>query len=394
MPFKYDLLLKGGEVIDPSQSLQEVRDVAFAQGKVAAIAADIPESEAAKVYDAKGKIVTPGLIDIHTHFYYGVDPLSIDPRRDLLPQGITCAVDAGSAGATIYKGLSDLIIKPSQLHLYALLNIEVLGMPGVLAGIRGRVRDLDLADPKGTARMIQSNPDNLVGIKAILHGGSGGPKAEDCLPLLKHAVEAAEKAQCLIMAHIDGGFCPGVLAENLRPGDIITHCFQGKEPTVIGEDGKVLPEIKEAVTKGINLDFAPGGRFNFSWKVAETAAKDGLWPDLISTDYVFLGAAFGKDVALYPIADCMSLMMNLGMPLMKVVEAATSKPAAVIGKADKHGSLKLGVAGDATVLERQSGEFSYLDMNEESRTFDKRLAPVKTVLGGEIWQASGGSRSI
>jgi len=361
--------------------------VAFAQGKVAAVAADIPEGEAAEIYDARGKIVTPGLVDIHTHFYYGVDPLSVDPRKDILPTGVTCAVDAGSAGATIYRGLRDLFIKPSQLHLYALLNVEILGMPGVLTAISGKVRDLDLADPKRTARTIQSNTDTLVGVKVILHGGSVGPKAEDCLPLLERAVEAAEKAQCLIMAHIDGGFCLRVLVDHLRPGDIITHCFQGKEPNIIDEDGRVRPEISEAVNKGINLDFAPGGRFNFAWKVAESATKNGVWPHLISTDYVFLKAAFGKDVPLYPMTDCMSLMMNLGMPLIKVVEAATFKPAAVIGKADKHGSLKPGVAGDATVLEMQSGEYSYLDMNEGSRTFDKRLAPVKTVLGGRIWQA-------
>ncbi len=383
MATKYDLLIKGAQVIDPSQGLEEVLDIAFLQGKVAVVAANIPEGEAREVYDGRGKIVTPGLVDLHTHFYYGVDSFySRDSRKEFLPTGVTCAVDGGSAGSAIYNGLRDLIIKPSELHLYAFLNIVPLGLPGLMLTIAGKIRDVDMANVESTARAIQKNRDTLVGVKVVLHGGDGN---NTCLPLLKYAVEAAEKAQCPLLCHIDGGFSLKTLTDHLRPGDTITHCFQGNEPTVIDERGKVRPEIVEAVKKGVILDIAPAGTHHLAWKVAEAAARDGLWPQVIATDF----ATPDKGMPLYNLPDCMSMMLSLGMPLTKVVEAATSKPAAVIGKADKHGSLKPGVAGDATVLEMQSGEFTYLDMKGEKRTVAKRLVPVTTVLGGSIWQAAG-----
>jgi dihydroorotase len=389
MTVKYDLIIKGGKVIDASQGLEGVRDVAFAQGKVVAVTDHIPEEEAAEVYDASGKIVTPGLVDIHTHFYNGVDALSVDPLT-FLPTGVTCAVDGGSAGPAIYPGLRDLIIGPSKLHLYAFLNVMTGGMPGVLLAFDCHYRVLCMANAEKTAKIIQSNRDTIVGVKLALQLPEYD-HPEDYLPLLECAVTAANKAKCPILCHIAGGFSLRILVDHLRPGDIITHCFHGRVPNIVDDLGRVRPEIREAVEKGIILDIAPAGGRNFAWDVAEAAAKDGIWPHTISTDYLRpTEYAPVKPGRTYNMPDCMSMMMGLGMPLSKVVEAATCRPAAVIGKADKHGSLKPGAVGDAAVLDVQSGKYVYRDRDREKRTFDRRIAPVMTVLGGKIWQPAEG----
>lgn len=379
---KFDLLVKGGEVIDPSQGIQGVRDVAFSEGRVASITANIPTSDAKEVYNAAGKIVTPGLVDAHCHFFYGVISYCWDSRKDLIPTGVTCGADGGSAGSANYYNLRDLIIKPAPLHLYAFLNVAALGEVG---GRYFKASHLEMADVSKAVKIINRNKDTIVGVKVIMPGKIGS-HPEDDLPLLQRGVEAARQTNTRVMVHIDGGTPMPTLLDCLSPGDILTHAFHGNEPNVIGENGKVRPEVKEAVARGIILDPSPAGNWHMSWKVIEAAAADGLWPQVITTDYAVPFP--GEPMPMLP--EVISMMMHVGMPIEKAVAAATISAANAIGKGDKHGSLKQGVCGDAAVMEMEAGEFQYIDMTRQTRTLKKRLMPRATIKSGRIaWQASG-----
>lgn len=378
---KYDLLVKGGEVIDPAQGIHAVQDVAFTDGKVAAIAAGIPASDATEVYDATGMLVTPGLVDIHEHFYYGVKSICVDPRKDILPTGVTCAADGGTAGSKNYYNLRDLIIKPSALHLYEFLHIAELGQLG-----GNGLRTLDMANVESAVRIIERNRDTIVGVKVQLPGPNS-PFASDAVELLKRAVEAGERSGTPVLCHIAGGIEMGTLFEILRPGDIVTHCFASDEPTFI-ENGKVRPEVWAGVKKGVRLDISPAGNSShFGWTVAETCAREGLWPDIIGTDLANPNKA--RNDVMHHVPDCISMMMSLGMPLDLAIAAATTNPANAMGKGDLHGSLRIGDCGDAAVLRRERGQFDYMASGREIRTIDARLAPIATINQGTLaWTAA------
>jgi dihydroorotase len=382
---QYDLLLKGGQVIDPAQGVEGTYDVAFSAGRVARLEKDISKSQAKEVYDAAGKIITPGLVDLHTHFYYGVHELCRDPRKDFLPCGVTCALEAGTSGAANYYNLRDFIIKPSELHLYAFVNIAAGGLLGVpwlkgrpVAG--ARVRFLDMALVEDAVKLIEENPDTIVGTKAILHGAEGTTD-DDLVLLLKRAVQAARETNTRVLVHVHGGPPLKAVLDQLEPNDIVSHCFHKDQHNVLDDNGKVRPEVREAIQKGILFDIAPAGYMHFAWSIAEAAAEQGVFPTVIASDYVYWRAG----EPMYTLPEVMSFMWNLGMPLNKVFEAATVTPAKAVGKGDRHGSLKQGVDGDAAVFRIEEGDFEYLCMGE-TRRINRRLSPVLTVLGGNIWK--------
>ena len=384
MAHKFDLLIKGGEVIDPSQGIKGALDVAFSEGKVASVAANIPASDAKEVYNAAGKIVTPGLVDAHCHFFYGVINYCWDSRKDLIPTGITCGVEGGAAGMANYYNLRDLIIKPAPLHLYAFLNIEALGQ---VAGRFFKTSRVETALVDKAVKLIERNKDTVVGIKVIMAGEVGGSPEED-LPLLKRGVEAARQTKTRVMVHIDGGTPMPALLDCLSPGDILTHAYHGNQPTVIGENGKVRPEVKEAYARGIIFDPSPAGNWHVAWKILEAATADGLWPQVITTDYAIPFP--GQPMPM--LSEVISMLMHVGMPIEKAIEASTINASKAIGMGDKHGTLKTGVCGDATVLEMETGAFDYIDMEKQTRTLKKRLMPRATIKSGKVaWQASATS---
>jgi dihydroorotase len=382
---KYDLVLKGGEVIDPAQAIHRASDVAFSDGKVAAVADAIPTSNARQIIDIQGRYVTPGLVDVHCHFYYGVSSACRDPRTELIPTGTTTAVEGGTAGSAVYYGLRDLLIKPGVLHLYAFLNIAALGL---VHRRYSKTTFLEMAVVDSAAKMAANNPDTIVGIKVLLPG-SDSPEREASRALLQAAIEAATKANTRVMVHFDGGLDLETVMGELRPGDILTHAFQGHEPTLIGANGKIRPVIREAVERGIVVDMSPAGMNHFAWRVAQACADQGLWPQVIGSDYATAPRS-GPHGFMRTLTEAMTMALNLGMPIAEVIAATTSRAASAIGREEQHGSLATGRCGDATVLEMREIDDEFPDMVGDSRRVTEVLTPIVTVKSGVVaWQASG-----
>jgi dihydroorotase len=322
--------------------------------------------------------VTPGLIDLHAHFYYGVTSVGRDPRTDLIPTGVTCAAEGGTAGAANYFNLRDLLIKPAVLHLYAFLNISVIGLIG---GRYTKALDpLELALVENCVKIVERNRDTVVGIKVLLRHDR-----DVSLALLDRAVSAARAANTRILCHVQGEVPWREVVDRLRAGDIITHAFHAHEPNVIDEAGKIRPEVREAKSKGIFFDTGNASLIHWSWRIAQSSAQQDLWPDTFSTDDSFPRRGDPR----YLMTDVMSQYLSLGMPLDRVVAAATANPARAIGRDDAHGSLDIGRCGDAAILARASGEFAYGSMDGGTRTVSERLVPLMTVKSGHIaWRAA------
>ena len=250
----YDLLVKGGKLVDPSQGLSAVRDVAISGRKVARIAASIPETQARHVLDAAGKIVTPGLIDIHVHVYDGVAPLGIPADPSCIAKGVTTVVDAGSAGAHTFPGLRKYVINVADTRVFALLNISVVGQSTLSRDNPwGELLDLRYANPNSlAAKTIERNRDVILGMKVRLTRNIAG---DDDLKALSLAREAADAVNLPLMVHIGGSYSPlpDILAL-LKKGDVITHSFRGGEGGILDDRGRVMPEVHRTIARGVSLD--------------------------------------------------------------------------------------------------------------------------------------------
>lgn len=381
---QYELLIRGGHVVDPWQNLSAVRDVAIAQGKVARIAQSIPESEAAQVLEAKGMIVTPGLIDVHVHVYDGVAPLGIPADPNCIAKGVTTVLDAGSAGAHTFPGLRKYVINVVDTRVYALLNISVIGQSTLSPGNPwGELLDIRYANPKLTAKTIEQNRDRILGVKIRLTENIAGKHDLDALKLAR---EAADAVQLPLMAHIGGTFStlPKIL-DLLRPGDVITHTFRQEAGGILDDRGRVLPEVKRAVANGLRLDVGHGAG-SFGWAVAESAMKQDVVPATISSDV----HQYNVHGPVLDLATTLSKFVHLGMTLEQVIERATKNPAQTFGFPQGLGTLKPGSEGDVAVFKLDQGDFMLFDSVKQSRIVHRRLLPVATVKSGRIY----GSASI
>lgn len=374
----YDLILRGGRVIDPSQGIDAVSDVAFRDGKVAALGPALDGSQAKESRDVSGRIVCPGLIDMHTHVYWGGTSLGVDAEPIAKRSATTTFVDAGSAGAGNIAGFRKHVIEPSVPRILAYLNIS---FPGIFAFSKsvmvGECEDLRLLDARECLALAQENLDIIVGIKARVGARAGGNSGVAPLQL---AVEVAEELDLPVMAHIDNP-PPGrkEVLDCLRPGDVLTHCFRPFPNAPISRGNRIRSEIIEARERGIIFDIGHGYG-GFSYKSARAMLAEGIMPDVISSDVHVLCV----DGPAYDVLAVMSKFMALGMPLVEVIRAATQNPAKALRR-NELGTLRPGAAGDAAVLELREGRFQHTDVTGEILPADNHLFNAGVVIGGRWW---------
>ena len=370
-----DLLLKNGTVIDPGQRIEGTLDVAVTDGKIAAIGPDIPMPGAARVLNMSGSLVMPGLFDCHTHVYWGATNIGGWPDEICLPDGVTATVDGGSCGSDNFAGFKRWIVERSRTRVFCYVNLSRIGLTGLQA--TGELVNQAYADPKGTLRILQENPDVAVGVKLRLTEEMvGGP----CLPMLKLARGVTGEAGKPLHVHI--GNSVESMAEVLplmAPGDMVTHYQTPKRNGLLDEKGLLLPQAREARQRGVLFDCGHG-RTHFSLDVAARLLDQGFPPDTISTDMSMTSFA-----NLSPgLITVMNRWLALGMPLTEVVRACTSRPAEVLGKGKEFGTLKSGMAADITVLRWEEGEFLLTDAVGGKRTLQRRLAPQLTIRDGQV----------
>jgi len=372
----YDLLLKGGTVIDPSNQLRGRRDVAFSDGKVAAVAENIATAEARQTIDVSGELVTPGLIDIHGHFFHGYQPRFEHPDNFCLPTGVTTAVDAGSAGWKVFGDFRDRVIQRCSTRLFAFVHLSANGLNKEHTQ-QGELMDMKLIHVKETAQCIVDNPENVVGLK--LRIDDSALRLESAFPALEYAREAADRAGCRIMVHVSRSPIPlGKILDFLRPGDIVTHPFHGAANGPLDDKGKIRPEVIDAQKRGIILD-SGCAKVHLDINVCRAFLDQEVLPDTISTDGVRLDRS-------YTLPQVMSMFLAMGMSLEQIVAATTHKAAAAIGKQATLGSLHVGTAGDATVLHLEDGDFAFDDRAGNVIKCHRQLAPVLTVRDGVRWE--------
>jgi len=371
----FDLLIAGGRVIDPSQNLNAERDVAILAGKIARVAANIPPSQARQVYNAKGKIVTPGLIDMHTHVYKHGITLSVDSDIVGFGSGVTTVLDCGSTGATSFMGLRKYVMETAATRIYALLNISTIG----LIVTNEIYLDPRMVDARAAIRTITANRDRIMGIKVRVNGKRSDLSHD--LEVMKTAREVADATGLPIMMH--WSVEPELLAI-LKRGDILTHPFNPpsqNSSNVFGNEAgpqadKVVPQILALKDRGIWTD-GQLATTHHSWEVSEKAVKQGWFPDTISTD--FSRAPDGSPASvLVP----MSEFLHLGLSLEKVIAGVTSMPSKVMNFPEKVGTLEPGVTADVAILELAQGNFEYADQLKQPRTLKQQFVAAATVKGG------------
>ena len=372
-----DLVLRGGRVVDPACGRDEIADVAFGDGKVSGFGRDL-RAGGAEIIDARGLLVVPGLIDLHTHVYWGGTSLGVDASEVARRSGTTTFVDAGSSGPGNFYGFRRHVIEASPLRIVPFLNVSFPGIFAFSAGVMvGECADLRLLDPRECVRVVKANRDLVAGVKVRVGRNAGG--ASGAAPL-DMALELAEETGLPVMAHLDHP-PPSRLEvlSRLRRGDILTHCFRPFPNAPVEAGGRIREEVLEARRRGVIFDIGHGSG-SFGFRTAEAMLAAGFLPDAISSDVHTLsinGPAFDQLVT-------MSKFLCLGMELVDVIRASTAAPAAALGRTNI-GRLEIGAAGDATLLEMAEGEFDYRDVLGETRKGQWRLNVRGLVVGGRWW---------
>jgi dihydroorotase len=377
----YDLVIKGGKVVDPSQNIEEVTDVAVRAGKIARIEKNIPVNRAREVLDATGMIVTPGLVDIHVHVLPYVGETGTEPDPCCLMRGVTTAVDAGTTGAFTLPALRKFVVERSDTRVRALLHVVAIGMIVAVTPGMEELGDLRYCDPDRAVKGALDNKDLVLGFKIRVDRKFTVPGKTD-IEAMKRARIAADRAALPLTTHIGGSYSP--LRDFLvlmKEGDIITHIYNPRPNSIFDDRGEILAEVIEARKRGVLIDVGHG-RTNFSFRVAEKCMGKGLLPDTISSD-VSNGSVRGP---VFDLVTTMSKFMALGMNLTEVVERTTVNAAKAFKFGVEIGTLKPGAEADVAVLELRSGEFGLIDSEAQVRTVKQKLVSVATVRGGKVFR--------
>ena len=379
---KFDLVIKGGELLDPSQKLRGKRDIGMRFGKIEAIESDIPAARALRVLDASGRTVLPGLVDLHAHVFPYGSAIGI-PADELIPfQGTTTMVSAGDAGANNFAAFRRYVRGATRTRLYAFVHIANIGLSGFP---EPELYHLGFAQAESAGKTVAENADIVLGMKVRM---SENVINQAGLEPLKRAIRACEIAGggAKIMCHIGGVATPELMSEildTLRSGDILTHAYSGAPNnagkfTNIVQDGKLLPAALSAKKRGVIFDVGHGGG-SFDFTVAEAAMQQGAMPDTLSSDiHVFSGNSPGMPY----LTNVMSKFMALGMTLEQVVQMASAVPGRIINRAPMLGTLQVGGPADATLVELAQGTFEFVDTRNNKRPGKVHIKPVQAVLAG------------
>lgn len=365
---EYDLVIRGGSVLDPAQGVNRELDVAIRAGKIAALGANL---SGAKTIDARGKLVVPGLIDIHVHARDAGLPAS-----EFLSTGVTTMIDAGSRGADNIAELIDSFAAKSPNRLRFMLNVARQGN-----NPNGRAEFLDSIEPadvEAARAAVRQHRQWIVGIKARL---SQGISANRDLEVLRRAVQVAQPFGLPVMIHMGDTYSPlPQILGLLRNGDIVTHVYAPTPHGILDASGKILPEVIAARRRGVRFDFGNGLNEHWSWEVAEKAMRLGFPPDTISSDLNLPG----RTDQVFDLPNVLSKFLVLGMPLDQVIARATSNAARSFPALNPYGSLRKGAAADVTVLEVTEGNFDFVDNYKGKRGGPKKLVTRAVVAGGKI----------
>jgi len=362
---RYDLIIRGGRVIDPSLRLDSVRDVAISGGRIAAVEATIAD-EAAETIDARGKLVVPGLLDIHTHTARSADGPGL-----VLRDGVTGWIDAGTQGADHIQN-TIAIARSSPQPARVLINI---GRAGLLT--EGDTIDLKRADVGASRAAVAKNRDYIVGVKARLSRDVAGPNDYE---VLRRAQEVASSFGLPLMIHMGQTISPlPKLIALLKRGDIITHLFAPPPNSIIDDSGHILPEVLAARRRGVWFDVGNGQTGHMRWDNVAAIMKTGFWPDTFSTDW----NTNAHETGVIDLPNCMSKLFGYGMTVDEAIARATVNPARIFPVFNDRGTLNVGAPADVALLELREGNFEYLDNFKNKITGTRRLFPSGTVLGGK-----------
>ncbi|CAM5762780.1 Deacetylase [Labrys miyagiensis] len=373
----FDLILRNGRVIDPSQGLDRITDVAFAEGKVAAIG-DSLDAGGAEVRDVGRRIVTPGLIDLHTHVYWGGTSLGIDAEEFARVSGVTTCIDTGSAGPGNFPGFRRHVIDPCQVRILAYLHVSFAGIYGFSSRVMvGEGHDIRLLAARDAVEVANANRDVVIGIKVRIGRTASGPAG---ITPLDVALQVADETGLPLMAHIDEP-PPSyeAVVSRLRPGDVLTHCFRPFPNAPVDGNGEIKPEVLAARERGVLFDIGHG-MGSFGWKTARAMLAKGFKPDTISSDVHALciaGPAYDQVTTL-------SKFLALGMPLGEIIAASTVNAARALRRPEL-GSLKPGSVGDASILSVDEGTFPLQDVRGEVVNAERRIFARGVVVAGRWW---------
>jgi dihydroorotase len=367
---RYDILIRNGEVLDPGRRFRQRVDLAVADGRIAALAENIPPERAAEVIDARGLLVTPGLIDLHTHCYHGGTGLSIEADPIAARSGVTTWVDAGSFGSDQVEGFRRFVVVPQQARIFGYIHLY----PNL------RNPDVDVvkyvrSEMRRTAQAALANRDIVLGVKVYVGANMNGRYSLD---FLKIARELGDQHKLPLMAHIS--FAPPEtpqVMELMRSGDIVTHCFNTHTLGILDTAGNFKAGVKEARARGVLFDVGHGvGSFNFA--IARKALEAGFLPDTISTDLYNINTAG----PVYDMPTTLSKFLYLGMSLEDVLLRATANPARVISRVPGLGTLEVGAPADISLLAIEEGQFQLVDSQKISVTAAKRIVSRLTIARG------------
>ena len=381
----YDLVLKGGRVIDPASNTDGVLDVAVENGTIARVAAGIPPAEAKRVIEVGGKLVMPGLIDVHAHVFEGINRTGVNPDLAGVHSGVTTIVDAGSAGAATFGGWRHILprCKTEVIPFLHICQTGLATLPDIIAESSVNVAD--------TVKVATDNAGLIQGIKARMVS----PALEIMgMEMPKAAKRAAREAKIRLMVHIgdtEKRYDPKVihpLLDLLEPGDILTHYFTPNPGGVLDGNGKLVPEAREAHARGVWFDTAHG-RMNFSFDVGRRVIEQGLLPHCISTDLTVPG----RTQTVHSMTEMMTRFLGLGFALRDVVAMSTLNPAKAVGADNRLGTLGVGRQADISVLNLEEGEWIVYDILGTPLAVDRAFAPSLTVKRGEVFTPDFGPRS-